>query len=314
MGKQARERREKWSKVNEARAIEGLKRRVRIVDIARATSKVMRRRLDGQNIVIDATEISQYVHQEFAKVAAGYEPYFGYWKDKFSIRLPYDQMVIEWRGDGKKDDHALVTVEAVADGDDALMLRFKPYFCNSNDPFKKYDWGKHSKDEWLSVGVSQYDVDLDPFEEYDTETVVTSLAGNILECSIDDNRRYPHYQVTVLMTLALLTCKNIVLLDHPSNDADDLLYERHFGVPLTKYKTLVVKSMSKGYERGDQPQQQFDVMPLHLRRGNFAHYTDDAPLFGKYTGTFWRPATVVGNSKNGVVVKDYKVMPPDEGA
>ncbi|MCA0455678.1 MAG: hypothetical protein LCI00_17005 [Chloroflexi bacterium] len=45
------------------------------------------------------------------------------------------------------------------------------------------------------------------------------------------------------------------------------------------------------------------------RRGNFATYTDDKPLFGKYTGTFWRPATAVGEVKNGVVIKDYEVQP-----
>ena len=48
-------------------------------------------------------------------------------------------------------------------------------------------------------------------------------------------------------------------------------------------------------------------MPLHLRRGSFARYTEDAPLFGKYVGTFWRPHTTVGDRKQGEVVKDYQV-------
>ena len=115
--------------------------------------------------------------------------------------------------------------------------------------------------------------------------------------------------VATVCALALgsfLNCRNIVTVDHEPDPVDNAAYQRHFGVPMTKYKTLAVKSMGKRYER-DGEQQQFDVMPLHIRRGNFAHYTDDKPLFGKYTGTFWRPATAVGNAKNGVVVKDYKV-------
>ena len=48
---------------------------------------------------------------------------------------------------------------------------------------------------------------------------------------------------------------------------------------------------------------------LHLCRGNFATYTADAPLFGKYIGRFWRPMHVRGDQKNGVVAKDYSVTP-----
>lgn len=46
---------------------------------------------------------------------------------------------------------------------------------------------------------------------------------------------------------------------------------------------------------------------LHICRGHFAHYGDDKPLFGKYTGTFWRPMHARGKVEQGVVVKDYKI-------
>lgn len=112
--------------------------------------------------------------------------------------------------------------------------------------------------------------------------------------------------VVALRTFEFLNCRNIVLVDEALKSTRETLYQKHFGVPATRYKTLSIKPIGKRHEN-DNSQQQFDIMPLHLRRGNFATYTDDAPLFGKYTGTFWRPATVVGNEKNGVVVKDYKV-------
>lgn len=111
----------------------------------------------------------------------------------------------------------------------------------------------------------------------------------------------------IFFALELMNARNIEFVEHEPSAEDNAIYQRRYGVPLIKYKTLAIKPTGKRYE-GDKPQQQFDVMPSHLRRGNFAHYTDDAPLFGKYTGTFWRPATVVGSEKNGIVVKDYKVQ------
>jgi hypothetical protein len=46
---------------------------------------------------------------------------------------------------------------------------------------------------------------------------------------------------------------------------------------------------------------------LHTVRGHFATYTGEAPLFGKYTGTFWRPWSLRGNPDRGVVESDYKL-------
>ncbi len=52
---------------------------------------------------------------------------------------------------------------------------------------------------------------------------------------------------------------------------------------------------------------------LHICRGHFATYSPEHPLFGKFTGTFWKPAHVRGSQEHGIVVKDYviKVPSPD---
>lgn len=52
-------------------------------------------------------------------------------------------------------------------------------------------------------------------------------------------------------------------------------------------------------------------LPLHLVRGHLATYTDEAPLFGKHTGTYWRPAHARGNPEKGISTKDYRVKPRD---
>lgn len=110
-----------------------------------------------------------------------------------------------------------------------------------------------------------------------------------------------------LWVLSVCHCKNVALVDALPDTQASQLHEKHFGIPLTKYKTLRIKPMGK--RSNSDPKEYQDLMPLHLRRGNFATYTEDAPLFGKFTGTFWRPATVVGSEKNGAVVKDYEVAP-----
>lgn len=54
------------------------------------------------------------------------------------------------------------------------------------------------------------------------------------------------------------------------------------------------------------------ITAAHLCRGHYKTYTEDAPLFGKYVGTFWFSASVRGNPEHGIVEKDYEVEIPDE--
>jgi hypothetical protein len=77
------------------------------------------------------------------------------------------------------------------------------------------------------------------------------------------------------------------------------------------YRVITVPGTpaSGTYPRGSGGKQ----IPLHLVRGHFATYTDEAPLFGKRTGTYWRPAHTRGNPEKGLSTKDYCVK-PQEGA
>lgn len=124
----------------------------------------------------------------------------------------------------------------------------------------------------------------------------------------DFSTEYIHTMFSVIMMgMSLANCKNVLLVEKTPDPSVSKRFKDLTGRPMTRYQVITIRSM--GVPSTDRkPQQHFDVMPLHLRRGNFAHYSTDAPLFGKYTGTFWRPATVVGNEKNGMVVKDYKVQ------
>ena len=81
--------------------------------------------------------------------------------------------------------------------------------------------------------------------------------------------------------------------------------------PKLQYKVLKVYAPGKKIEdavplvsrNGNET-----IMPHHYCRGHFATYTEEKPLFGKYSGKFWIPAHVRGSVKNGAVVKDYCVI------
>jgi hypothetical protein len=48
-------------------------------------------------------------------------------------------------------------------------------------------------------------------------------------------------------------------------------------------------------------------LPLHLVRGHFKHYSDEAPLFGKYTGWWWWTPQLRGSVHHGIVDKNYRI-------
>lgn len=129
------------------------------------------------------------------------------------------------------------------------------------------------------------------------------------------NIQYPTdihtYPSVALMTFALMHCKNIALNEVKPKDKQSHIFNKQYGKPLVSYWTLMIQSTLKANKDNVAAPYQ-GLMPLHLRRGHFATYTDDKPLFGKYVGTFWKEATMVGELSNGVVIKDYKVKPNDK--
>ena len=110
-----------------------------------------------------------------------------------------------------------------------------------------------------------------------------------------------HYRHAV----SLLHCKNIELVDEPLTRQQRRSKERK---ARTIYKVLAIKEGDKSYRYLDHGHDG-SKKALHLCRGHFRTYTENAPLFGRVTGTFWIPAHVKGNKQYGEVVKDYKVIP-----
>jgi hypothetical protein len=120
----------------------------------------------------------------------------------------------------------------------------------------------------------------------------------------------PQFELTMLdRFLKIINCKNITTVDNPPPEKLNKKRAKKGKCPLFTYKTLVIKPTGK--KQSSQEAQGLWENRVHLCRGHFKNYTEDNPLFGKYTGRYWWQPSVRGNKKKGVVMKDYRVETGD---
>jgi hypothetical protein len=110
----------------------------------------------------------------------------------------------------------------------------------------------------------------------------------------------------VLFTsMKFINCKNII---KKSNNIDDKIIKRRNRekkFPVTKYYTLEIDGKTK--ERVEGKNRGLWSNSLHICRGHFKNYTQEAPLFGHYVGTVWCPMHLKGHEEIGIIKKDYVV-------
>lgn len=81
--------------------------------------------------------------------------------------------------------------------------------------------------------------------------------------------------------------------------------------PGKTFKCLDIEPM-KEQSRRESDEGESDVeRALHICRGHFKTYTEENPLFGKHTGTFWWPMHKRGSADAGEVEKSYRVNEPN---
>ncbi len=108
--------------------------------------------------------------------------------------------------------------------------------------------------------------------------------------------------------LDIIHCKNVVLVDEPPPEKLSKRHEKKHGIPLTTVKVLHIHSTQKEYETdGNGQQGSKRLLRSHIARGHFKTYTEDAPLFGKITGTYWWMPYLRGSKGKGKVDKRYYV-------
>lgn len=131
--------------------------------------------------------------------------------------------------------------------------------------------------------------------------------GALAEMGQDFVNMLNHSIQPFLLALSLLHCKNIARSEVNPPKPMSRKWERIYGKPLLRYHVLDIDPMRK-ILRSEGGQAQNGIRrALHICRGHFARYTEDAPLFGRVTGSFWKPQHVRGSSDRGVVLKDYNV-------
>lgn len=124
-----------------------------------------------------------------------------------------------------------------------------------------------------------------------------------------------HYYFTpVLLANAFAHCKNVKISEMPPEPQRPLKNsQKRRGVqqvPHYSYHVLDIEPMKEVLRTEGQSEKTGLTRALHICRGHFATYTDEKPLFGRVTGTFWKPMHVRGSIKAGIAAKDYNVLKP----
>jgi hypothetical protein len=112
--------------------------------------------------------------------------------------------------------------------------------------------------------------------------------------------------LTSLFAICFCHCKNITVdvekVSRQARRAAERAKE-----PVFTFKTINIHPVKRFMSEEGQVEKQGIKRALHICRAHFAHYTEEHPLFGKYTGTFYKPMHVRGHLKKGVVIKDYDI-------
>jgi hypothetical protein len=108
--------------------------------------------------------------------------------------------------------------------------------------------------------------------------------------------------------MMLLSCRNIEAVPHTVAETRQARRARErAGTPKLTYYTLEVSGKEAG---GQATGMGVKGKALHLVRGHFAEYSEDAPRFGRAkdgVGRFWIPAHARGSLDHGAVIKDYRI-------
>jgi hypothetical protein len=114
-----------------------------------------------------------------------------------------------------------------------------------------------------------------------------------------------------LLALSFMHCKNvdIAIVEPPA--ALSKKHARRYGEPLSSYRVLEIEPMRQALHSDGHVSTAGLRQALHICRGHFKTFTDDAPLFGRLTGTYWWDAHVRGAAAFGSISKDYRIRIDD---
>tara|TARA_R110000851_G_scaffold151675_3_gene292971 strand:- start:21717 stop:23057 length:1341 start_codon:yes stop_codon:yes gene_type:complete len=118
---------------------------------------------------------------------------------------------------------------------------------------------------------------------------------------------------SLLWSIGFLNCSNVgtVVVKNNSKKKNKKYKKKHGHEPLSYRVVTVSPHLSTVYEHSNEVKNTKDL-PLHVVRGHFRKYTEERPLFGRYSGTFWVPAHAKGSKEHGEIAHEYEVNPEEE--
>lgn len=112
------------------------------------------------------------------------------------------------------------------------------------------------------------------------------------------------------LSMSFMHCKNVVRTDATETEGPPPKWLRRMKQPTLRYHVLEINPMKEVLRKEGGSETNGLKKALHICRGHFATYTPDKPLFGRISGTVWKPAHVRGSKEFGEVKKDYEVNAP----
>ena len=107
-------------------------------------------------------------------------------------------------------------------------------------------------------------------------------------------------------------CKNVEFKTINPHAKLSKKHKKRTGSDLIRYHVLDIDPLRKLFEKYKTGAETNLRRALHLCRGHFKTFTEDAPLFGRHSGTFWWTQQVRGVKESGTILKDYRVSAPSE--
>ncbi len=117
-----------------------------------------------------------------------------------------------------------------------------------------------------------------------------------------------HYLYVALLTLCFLNCKNTGLETYEPSERQNKSRVKKGKTPLLRYHILNIEPMKTILETEGDSKSVGLKKALHICRGHFKDFSHGKGLFGKFKGLYWWDAQVRGNSKQGFVDKDYRII------
>jgi hypothetical protein len=108
------------------------------------------------------------------------------------------------------------------------------------------------------------------------------------------------------LALGWMNCKNIHLVSGQPNERVSRKRQRRGQFAGLSYQRIVIDGVAGNATRSNR-EAEATGKRLHMVRGHFATYTDERPLFGRVTGTFWRAWHVRGDADLGRINHEYHI-------